>query len=85
MANISGKKQDIVEQKNGAVNCNFSCACALNLVNFGPRTAKNRTCVSTDLTRSPYVGHVSYVDRTSGIGGFEGSGGVRASSSSVAA
>ena len=29
-------------------NCNLSCACALNLVNFGPQTTTNRTGVSTD-------------------------------------
>ena len=35
------------------------CACVLNFVNIGPQTAKNKTGVSTDLSRSRCVGHVS--------------------------
>jgi len=29
--------------ENGVANCDLSCACLLNVVNFGPQTAKNRT------------------------------------------
>jgi len=32
--------------ENGVANCNLSCACSYNLVNFGTQTAKNRTGVS---------------------------------------
>ena len=45
--------------ENSVANCNLFCACTLNLVNFGPQTAKNRTGDSTDLTRLRCVGHVS--------------------------
>ena len=41
--------------ENGVANCNLSCARALNLVNFSQQTAKNRTGVLTDLTRSHYT------------------------------
>ena len=45
--------------ENSVANYNLSYARAINLVNFDPQTAKNVTGVSTDLTRSRCVGHVS--------------------------
>ena len=33
--------------ENGVKNCNHSPTRVPNLVNFGPQTAKNRTCIST--------------------------------------
>jgi len=58
IANISRTKQNIVRMENGVANRNLSCACELNMVNFGPQTAKNKTGFSTELTRSRCVGHV---------------------------
>ena len=38
--------------ENSIANCNLFCACAFNLVNFGPQTEKNRTGVFNYPTRS---------------------------------
>jgi len=51
IVHISGRKQDIVEWKRALQTAISSAQAYINLVNFGPQTAKNRTVVSTDPTR----------------------------------
>jgi len=34
------KKRKYCRTENGVANCNLSCACTLNLVNYGPQMAK---------------------------------------------